>query len=227
MFSCTCCQPSKSYTQKKSLFRHERITGIYEDPRVKDARERREAYAQAPKSCEACGVEFSYEDVVHGSKVKYCSRSCAAKTNNIIPKRVKSLSPVKARPRVRHSIGQCSVCSSPTSSREKLYCSDPCKKTAWWDRAILNEESWSAKTRKHYLLETVGNQCQVCNITEWNGASVVMELDHIDGNSSDNSSSNTRLICPNCHSQTPTYKNRNSGKGRHSRRQRYADGKSY
>jgi hypothetical protein len=37
---------------------------------------------------------------------------------------------------------------------------------------------------------------------------------------------NLRLICPNCDSQLPTFKMRNRGRGRHSRRQRYADGKS-
>ena len=38
--------------------------------------------------------------------------------------------------------------------------------------------------------------------------------------------SNLRLVCPNCDSQLPTYKNRNKGNGRHSRRVRYSKGKS-
>ena len=38
---------------------------------------------------------------------------------------------------------------------------------------------------------------------------------------------NLRLVCPNCDSQLPTYKSRNRGSGRHSRRQRYRDGQSY
>lgn len=52
-------------------------------------------------------------------------------------------------------------------------------------------------------------------------------LDHIDGDSTNNRRDNLRLVCPNCDSQLPTYKNRNHGKGRHARRVRYANGKSY
>ena len=56
---------------------------------------------------------------------------------------------------------------------------------------------------------------------------IVFELEHKDGNSENNQPENLCLICPNCHSQTDTYKNRNKGNGRFKRRQRYAEGKSY
>jgi 5-methylcytosine-specific restriction endonuclease McrA len=54
-----------------------------------------------------------------------------------------------------------------------------------------------------------------------------IELEHIDGNSENNVLSNLKLICPSCHSLTSTYKNLNKGKGRHKRRERYKEGKSY
>ncbi|KKN52835.1 hypothetical protein LCGC14_0608870 [marine sediment metagenome] len=62
---------------------------------------------------------------------------------------------------------------------------------------------------------------------EWMGRSIVMITDHINGNPEDNSLKNLRLICPNCDSQTFTYKNKNIGNGRYYRRKRYAEGKSY
>ena len=80
---------------------------------------------------------------------------------------------------------------------------------------------------KRYLLETFGHRCSVCGINSWNGKDIVLELEHKDGNSENNSKENICLICPNCHSQTLTYKNKNKGNGRYIRRKRYAEGKSF
>ena len=43
---------------------------------------------------------------------------------------------------------------------------------------------------------------------QWNGRVLVLELDHANGDSSDNRLTNLRFLCPNCHSQTPTFRNR-------------------
>ena len=43
---------------------------------------------------------------------------------------------------------------------------------------------------------------------------VYTDIDHIDGNSENNSENNLRLICPNCHSLTATYRGANRGHGR-------------
>jgi 5-methylcytosine-specific restriction endonuclease McrA len=47
---------------------------------------------------------------------------------------------------------------------------------------------------------------------------VPIQLDHIDGNSENNSLQNLRLLCPNCHSLTPTFGILNKGNGREWRR---------
>lgn len=82
-------------------------------------------------------------------------------------------------------------------------------------------------TLKRYLAETYGDVCAVCGINEWQGKPIVLELEHINGMSWDSNEDNVCLICPNCHSQTETYKGKNVGNGRHYRRVRYAEGKSY
>ena len=68
--------------------------------------------------------------------------------------------------------------------------------------------------------------CGWCRVHPVTGK-VPIELEHIDGNSLNNSPDNVKLLCPNCHSLTSTYKALNMGKGRHSRRQRYQEGKSH
>lgn len=40
---------------------------------------------------------------------------------------------------------------------------------------------------------------------EWNGKPIKLHVDHIDGDTYNNVKENLRFLCPNCHSQTPTY----------------------
>lgn len=66
------------------------------------------------------------------------------------------------------------------------------------------------------ILLTSGRKykCNHCNMTEWRGKPINLDLDHIDGDTFNNTLDNLRFLCPNCHSQTKTYKgkNKNSGK---------------
>jgi 5-methylcytosine-specific restriction endonuclease McrA len=53
------------------------------------------------------------------------------------------------------------------------------------------------------------NRCEACGVVEWRGLPLSMHLDHINGVKNDNRFENLRMLCPNCHSQTPTYSGRN------------------
>ncbi len=81
---------------------------------------------------------------------------------------------------------------------------------------------------RDYLSSQQGGCCAICGMRDsWNGVSLALIMDHVDGDATNNSRVNLRLICPNCDSQLPTYKAKNRGKGRYYRRQRYSDGKSF
>ena len=57
-------------------------------------------------------------------------------------------------------------------------------------------------------------KCSACNISTWNNKKITLEIDHIDGNSFNCNLNNLRYMCPNCHSQTSSFRGRgiNTGK---------------
>lgn len=69
---------------------------------------------------------------------------------------------------------------------------------------------------KNRLLEEgyLENECSLCGIKEWNEKPLNMELDHIDGNRTNHSLENLRMLCPNCHAQTETYRAKNKSLNR-------------
>ena len=52
-------------------------------------------------------------------------------------------------------------------------------------------------------------KCECCGLTEWQGKTIVLQLNHINGNHYDNSLDNLEILCPNCHSQTSTFAGKN------------------
>ena len=53
------------------------------------------------------------------------------------------------------------------------------------------------------------NECSICRISSWQGKQLSCELDHINGDRTDHRLDNLRILCPNCHSQTETFRSKN------------------
>jgi hypothetical protein len=120
----------------------------------------------------------------------------------------------------------CQNCGKPVRRRPNVYCSLYCQHK-FNRRAKVAKGTACARLLKSFLLDCLGHRCRICLLSEWMGKPIPLDLDHKDGDATNNRLENVRLICPNCHAQTETYKAKNIGHGRHYRRERYAQGKSY
>jgi len=80
-----------------------------------------------------------------------------------------------------------------------------------WPLERILAESKSRTSIRRRLLEAglLKNKCDQCGLSEWRGLPLSMQLDHRNGRKLDHSLTNLRMLCPNCHSQTPTFGARN------------------
>lgn len=64
------------------------------------------------------------------------------------------------------------------------------------------------RLRKRVILEQ-NNKCNKCGLDKWFDKELSLEIDHIDGDNTNNVRENLEGLCPNCHSITPTWRGRN------------------
>jgi Zn finger protein HypA/HybF involved in hydrogenase expression len=81
-------------------------------------------------------------------------------------------------------------------------------------RLIKSDKTYGTVLRKWILkFNLIPYECatQNCIMKKpvWNGSPLTFDLDHINGDNTDNRLENLRFLCPNCHSQTETYKGKN------------------
>jgi hypothetical protein len=108
---------------------------------------------------------------------------------------------------------KCKQCDN-SCKNELTHCSNVCKFKTIWNRnreRVANGEPIDVQTiKKLFRMDVDIHWCELCGLKDtWNGRPITLELDHINGDNKDNKYSNLRLLCPNCHSQTDTFKGRN------------------
>ena len=150
---------------------------------------------------------------------KFCSRTCSVTHKNL-------KSHWRAERGILHP--PCVVCGQKIEAGTTW--SNKCHQARYYK---LRLDNWNETGKigrgalRKYLLYKQHEKCLHCGIDKWNEKPITLEIEHIDGNADNNAEKNVCLLCPNCHSQTPTYKAKNKGNGRHFRRLRYQEGKSY
>lgn len=145
---------------------------------------------------------------------KFCNSSCSAKFNN----------------KKRNKNNYNKKCLNCGKNIKYNFCNSSCY--AEYNKKILFEkienndishltEETARRNIKAYLIEKHGEKCMKCGWNERHPFTdkVPIQLNHIDGNSSNNKLTNVEIICPNCHSLTPTYGALNKGNGRTKRRE--------
>ena len=76
------------------------------------------------------------------------------------------------------------------------------------DWSAIPFEKLGEKKRRERLFQESNHSCSQCgfNKTRDNGRSI-LEIDHIDGDHTNNTKENLRVLCPNCHALTPNFRN--------------------
>jgi len=211
IFKCACCNPAKSYTEERNLYRHERkYNESFIEPKLRLKLE----YEADPKKCLQCGTIISFKDIVEDRNKKFCNHSCAATYTNS----GRIIKPEKNR--------NCLYCDGKLKLSSKKYCSKICQTTHKSNLMIEkcisgNSGSTDVPTAvRRYLLEQANHKCTECGWDKIHPVTkrVPLTIDHTDGDSTNNNLSNLKVLCPNCHSLTPTFGALNVGKGREQRR---------
>ena len=170
----------------------------------------------------------------HGTRGCYLTYKCRCDSCVLAAKiyrneqRLRTGKVLKSRPRLNGTTIVCKFCKNEfayTRSRNK-HCPD-CIKNHKVRRKTWDDDVSTNIVAKKLLIEEFGHKCFSCGLSEWMSKPVTLELEHSDGDSGNYFKDNLKLLCPNCHSLTPTYKGKNRGKGRFKRKQRYQAGLSY
>lgn len=199
-------------------------------------------YEKNPKLCKQCGKPISWLDHSRLQKV-FCDSSCAASyTNKRRERRKWAQTPLTRKEDENHIKCYCSQCGEYIGvfikSKPRKLC-DACssrglsrtlaKDFVAWKQGGYNPPSFSSESKrskgelkgpaknriKEYLLEEGGHSCSICGQPDtWNERQLTLILDHVNGDWSNQSKENLRLICPNCNSQLETTLRKKRGTGR-------------
>ena len=142
------------------------------------------------KVCPKCNTE-------HNKSGTYCSRTCANSRVQTAESNAKRSSALKGKPSLRNPV------KDLDKWRERV------RETRLQKYMNTVFEDLGPENRRRRVFEEQEHKCNKCGIDSWLGQPIVLELEHKDGNNKNNARENLEGLCPNCHSQTTTWRGRN------------------
>lgn len=129
--------------------------------------------------------------------------------------------------KVKHDCLHCGSIFEHRRSSRNIYCSAQCQQDyqhmialeKWLNGELsgyIGKTLQISNTVRRYLHNTRGTACEICGWDEKHPIDnrPLTEIDHIDGDAENCRPENLRILCPNCHSMTPTFRARNKGSKR-------------
>jgi predicted nucleic acid-binding Zn ribbon protein len=123
----------------------------------------------------------------------------------------------------------CGKIFSSLIKKKRKFCSQSCgaeyNNKKYPKRANINKLKnclYCGKSLNSHQIKFCSPKCMKCGWHEVNPTTglIPIQLEHKDGNSENHNLNNLELLCPNCHSLTPTYGALNKGNGRSKRREK-------
>ena len=146
--------------------------------------------------CKKCGNQF----VQSKGLINYCSMTC----RNSRPR------PKEVRDKISEGVKQNGYLNS------KEWLKNVTEANRREDTILKKKETWVNKrdyenahisSLKKWYLEDI-QSCESCGISEWMGNSIILEVHHIDSDTTNNNFDNFEALCPNCHSMTEGWRGR-------------------
>lgn len=155
------------------------------------------------KTCKKCNKEFEPQKGL----INFCSLSC---------RNSKEQTPEVRKKKSEAALNSDKVKAANKGRNQEHWNMVAAKRNAIYRDKIMTSKYSDLKfeqLRKRIFIEQEG-KCNCCGISEWMGKALTLELEHKDGNHYNNERSNIEMICPNCHSQTSTWRGRNKPSNR-------------
>lgn len=194
------------------LLAQKKTIAIAKDKRLNNIKQ----YLLNPNKCKYCDKILEYDD----RRKKFCDSSCSATYNN-------------SNRNISHRKNKvdkcCKSCTAPLSRNAAIYCSNKCQgeyqyksKVGLWKAGQFPKSEYMPIHIRRYMMESVNNKCQKCGWCEVNPKTglIPLQIDHIDGDCTNHAEVNLAVLCPNCHSLTPTYGALNKGNGKREQRRK-------